>query len=86
MWAAENADRIEHHQDRDESGQREPERARTVTVPEPGDRTQLADLEGDAQTDDGPEGAREDAGQAADREGGRASREACRHNITSNAS
>jgi hypothetical protein len=36
-----------------------------MPLPEPGHRGQLAELEGDAQADDRPEGAREDAGQAA---------------------
>ena len=30
---------------------------RAVTLPRPGGRRQLAELEGDAQADDGPEGA-----------------------------
>ena len=40
-----NADRVEPHQDGDESRQREPERARTGAVAQPSDRAQLAHLE-----------------------------------------
>jgi hypothetical protein len=68
---AEGAYRVQGHQHGHQGDQGKPERRRPVTLPEPGNCAQPADLEGDAPGDHGPERA-EDRGQAADREGDRA--------------
>jgi hypothetical protein len=60
-------DRVERHQDGHQSHQCGPQRAGTVTT-EPCDSGELAQLEGDAEADDGQCRAGEDAGQVGDRE------------------
>ena len=64
-----DADRVQHHQDGDEGDQGKAQwpvsdyfLAGFRPLSQPRDGAQLADLEGNAQANDGPEGAREDAG------------------------